>query len=109
MFRRERSIPTMSPVAASQATPGHAHHGGASDRVAPADAAEAYVHGQSAPAGSFREDFRDSSARSGSGADDAAVVMVSRGSRSRRPPYGGSGDEVAMATMEAEAQVVVVV
>uniref|UniRef100_A0A0A9EB88 Uncharacterized protein n=1 Tax=Arundo donax TaxID=35708 RepID=A0A0A9EB88_ARUDO len=35
--------------------------------------------------------------------------MVSRGSRSRRPPCGGSGDEVTMAAMEAEAQVVVVV
>lgn len=36
--------------------------------------------------------MRESSARRGSGADDAAVVMVSRGSRKRRPPWSGSGD-----------------
>jgi hypothetical protein len=67
--------------------PGHAHHGGESDRVAPADAAAAYVHGLSARAGSFSEDLRESSARSGSGADDAAVI-VRRGSRRRKPWKG---------------------
>jgi hypothetical protein len=66
---------------------GHAHHGGESDRVAPADAAPAYVHGLSAPAGSFSEDLRESSARSGSGAEDAAV-MVRSGSRRRKPWKG---------------------
>jgi hypothetical protein len=104
-LRRERSIPTMSPVAASQETPGHAHQGGACDRVAPADAAEAYVQERSAPAGSCSEDLRDSSARRGSGADDAAVVMVSRGRRSRSPPWSGSsgdGEEVVPVTAMAE-------
>jgi hypothetical protein len=107
-LRRERSSPATSPVAGSQDTPGHAHHGGASDRVAPADAAAAYVQARSAPAGSCRDDFRESSARRGSGADDAAEVMVRRGSRSRRPPWTGiCGGEDEVPVVAAMLAVVV--
>ncbi|TVU01649.1 hypothetical protein EJB05_52880, partial [Eragrostis curvula] len=109
MFRPERSIPTMSPVVASHATPGHKHHGGARERVAPDDAADAYVHCRSAPAGSVREDFSDSSVRRGSGADDAAEVMVSRGRRRSRPPCSVNGDEVVPVAAMAEEECLVLV